>query len=536
MTPLEKPDGGTMTIAVSSKSPLMRGAKITQVLRGWIFGSIAFTAAAPALAADATGGVPINLPGLVQGDEPVVMTSHAIAGRQGRLTYTAMVGRLPIRDSETGQVRGWLGFTAYKREPQGGTVRPLTFVWNGGGATNSVLTHTVGFGPRVLAGSPAHGMEDNPDTLLETTDLVFLDPMTTGFSRPARPEFTQAFLTTLGDIAVTDEFIRQYRARFGAARQPLFLIGESFGTWRAAGVQEAMAKRGDPIAGSILISASGALDNAEPESFTQASYIQPRTAAALYFRRLSPDLMRDPPATLNAAAAWAFNVYRPALDSLSRLTANQRAEIAKGIARFTGVAATSVDPVTLTVTNLQFRKSMFPGDPERTLNMLDLRDFGDIVLPDGKPTADYLREELGYATDLTYIPEEKGYTPPASPDSPKKPGWILDQRPDAQAETARRVAQGGGPSPGLPWIENSLHSDKHLRVMIAIGRYDSLNGCGTARQVAAGFAPDIAARFVYACYEGGHMMYMSRPIRARLSDDIQAFMRETLLKRAGAKS
>lgn len=473
---------------------------------------------------------PRIIPALVQGDEPVVVTEHRVQTRNGPLAYTAMIGRLPVRDDETGEIKGWAGFIAYVKAPRKGEVRPLSFVWNGGGPSNSAFTHTVGFGPRIIKDAYGDVMIDNPDTLLQTTDLVFYDPITTGFSRPAKPEFAQEFLTTLGDMAATTEFIRQYRAKFAVRRQPVFLVGESTGSWRAAGVQDIMTKRGDRIAGSVLVSASGGATSILPYSYTQAGYIQPRTATAFYYKRLAPDLMRDRATTLKAVAEWSYQIYQPALENLDKLSPAEREAIARDLARYTGVPAEKIDRKTLVMTNLEFRQSFFPGDKAKVLNMHDLRHFGETRHPDGEVVATYLREELGYATDLTYAPDEPGYeTTPKPANAQPKPRWIWNHTPGAQAEADRRLAQGGGPPPALRWLESAMGADKKLRVMITTGVYDSLNGCEANVQSTKKFAPDISARFTHGCYEGGHLMYEFPDTRATLNAEIQAFIKDTVV-------
>jgi len=130
----------------------------------------------------------------VTGDEPIVVTEHRIQTAHGALPYEARAGRLPIRSEQTGEIRGFIFFVAY------------------------VVTAS---GPRRRTKA---GMVDNPETLLADSDLVFYDALETGFSRPAAPEYAPEFLNTQGDVAVTAEFIRAYRARFRAIGQPLWRI------------------------------------------------------------------------------------------------------------------------------------------------------------------------------------------------------------------------------------------------------------------------------------------------------------------------
>ena len=132
--------------------------------------------------------------------------------------------------------------------------RPLTFAWNGGPGSNSLLLQLSALGPRRLTDDGERGdhagliaFEDNEATWLDATDLVFVDPIGTGFSRPSRPEYADDFYGVLGDIATTVEFIRTYRARFDAWDAPVYLAGESYGVWRAAGAAESMERAGQRV-------------------------------------------------------------------------------------------------------------------------------------------------------------------------------------------------------------------------------------------------------------------------------------------------
>ncbi|HEX5262685.1 MAG TPA: hypothetical protein VFW13_04120, partial [Phenylobacterium sp.] len=146
------------------------------------------------LAALSIATAPLGAPPLlVPGDEPVVVTQHKITTSRGVLAYEARAGRLPIRNAETGEVRGHIFFTAYVvKQPPGAKPRPLTFAWNGGPTAPAVLVQTELLGPRRIEGAK---FVDNAESLLYASDLVFMDPVETGFSRPARPEFDKEFLS-----------------------------------------------------------------------------------------------------------------------------------------------------------------------------------------------------------------------------------------------------------------------------------------------------------------------------------------------------
>ena len=463
-----------------------------------------------------------TLPPLADGDEQIVVTTHTVQAARGPLTYEARIGRLPIRNDETGEVRGWVGFTAYVVPSR--TPRPLTFLWNGGPTGPSNLVHTEMFGPRRLTDA---GFIDNRETLLRTSDLVFYDPIGTGFGRPAKPEFEAEFLSVLGDFAMTAEFVRGYRAKFGAQAQPLFLGGESYGTWRVNGATELLTKRGVHVAGAILIS-GGVPGSLMPPEFQDAMYVPARTATAFELKKLPPDLMRDKASTMKAVDEWAYGTYMPALARVSSLSPEERERVALDLARFTGLKSEQVDRKTLVVTNNQFKKDLIGGGAAGALNTYDMRQVGpqpSTANGDAK-VVEYLRGELGYRTDLAYTPLEDGYMPLPGPARRSTGARFKYNHVEVTPEALARMNAGGGPPLSQPWLQNAMRADPKIRVLVVAGRYDSLNMCEGNRRMADKLEPALASRFTTECLEGGHMMYRVEASRIRLADDVARFIAE----------
>jgi carboxypeptidase C (cathepsin A) len=465
-----------------------------------------------------------NIPPLITGDETIVVTEHHIQTAHGVLNYEARVGRLPIRNDETGEVRGYAFFVAYVVKQDGGKPRPLTFLWNGGPTTNSILVHTEVFGPRRIT---AAGMVDNAETLLTHSDLVFYDPIDTGFSRPARPEYDKEFLSVLGDFAATAEFIRAYRVKFHAEEQPLFLGGESYGTWRVCGTTELLTKRGVKIAGVMLIS-GGVPGSLMPGTFQDAMYVPARTAAAFELKKLAPDLMRDKAAAMKAVGDWTYDVYMPALTRLDQLTPAERDRIATDLAHYIGVRPDQIDRKTLVMSNVAYRNGLFDGDKNHVLNQYDMRIMGAEHEAPGRVEflTSYLRGELSYNTDIAYTGLEDGYMPLPGPARRSTGERFVYNHVDITPEAMARMQAGGGPPLSQPWLQNAMRINKDLKVYVAAGRYDSLNMCEGNLHMSAKLEPDLARRFTQACYEGGHMMYRDQPTRLQLSDDLARFLKD----------
>jgi carboxypeptidase C (cathepsin A) len=465
-----------------------------------------------------------NIPPLITGDETIVVTEHHIQTAHGVLNYEARAGRLPIRNDETGEVRGYAFFVAYVVKQDGGKPRPLTFLWNGGPTTNSILVHTEVFGPRRIT---AAGMVDNAETPLTHSDLVFYDPIDTGFSRPARPEYDKEFLSVLGDFAATAEFIRAYRVKFHAEEQPLFLGGESYGTWRVCGTTELLTKRGVKIAGVMLIS-GGVPGSLMPGTFQDAMYVPARTAAAFELKKLAPDLMRDKAAAMKAVGDWTYDVYMPALTRLDQLTPAERDRIATDLAHYIGVRPDQIDRKTLVMSNVAYRNGLFDGDKNKVLNQYDMRIMGAEHEAPGRVEflTSYLRGELSYNTDIAYTGLEDGYMPLPGPARRSTGERFVYNHVDITPEAMARMQAGGGPPLSQPWLQNAMRINKDLKVYVAAGRYDSLNMCEGNLHMSAKLEPDLARRFTQACYEGGHMMYRDQPTRLQLSDDLARFLKD----------
>lgn len=462
-------------------------------------------------------------PLLTPGDEPIVVTKHDMQTAGGTLRYEARAGRLPIRHDETGEVRGRIFFTAYVVPPTDARARPIAFLWNGGPTVSSLLLHTEMFGPRRLESS---GFVDNFETLLTHSDLVFYDPVGTGFSRPEGADNAEEFYSTLGDFAATAEFIRAYRARFGAERQPLFIGGESYGTWRAGGVAELLTNARMDVEGVLLIS-GGIPGSQMPHAFSDAMYVPARTAAAFHHRKLAPDLLADRAATLRQVTEWARNIYWPVLGRIATLTAVEREAIARDLARFTGVRPELIDRSTLVMNNRTFLQSLFEGDEERVLDTFDMRKFAAGGRSDrgrGDAILGYLRQDLGYSTDLAYTGLEAGYMPRPGPDRRSTGSRWSYNHVEITPEMIARAQGGGGPPGSQPWLQRAMRANPDLRVFVAAGRFDSLNMCDGNRDMVARLEAQLASRFTLECYEGGHMMYRDPAERRQLASDVRAFI------------
>jgi carboxypeptidase C (cathepsin A) len=456
--------------------------------------------------------------------EPSVVTRHSIAIAGKPLAYTAETGRIAIRDPETGQPRGWMFYIAY-RVPSA-KPRPLAFVWNGGPGANSATLHFEVAGPK--RGEDGR-LVDNAETWLTHADLVFVDPIGTGFSRPARPEDAQGFYGTLGDVASVTEFVRSWRILHAAEAQPLYLIGESWGAGRAANVGEALLKRGVRVDGLGLISGGTGLSRLGDDGPVGHLRIAGYAATALHHGKLAPDVGTTPQAVRSAAETWALDTYGPALARLAQLTPDEREQIAAGLSRLTGVPAAKIDRKTLVITPRQFRAELGGDKP---LNVFDMRIRDEPRDRAEAAILTYLRADLGYRTDLPYVGlEAEPNGPDGKPPLSVGARWDYATAPITPAEReaayAEAVRTGAGPpklGPPLPGTAEALALNPKLRVLVASGLYDSLANCAGDDETARRLPAPLKAAMTFRCYPGGHMMYRDQPTRLQFSQDIRALV------------
>ena len=263
------------------------------------------------------------------------------------LAYTTTVGQLPVA-TDAGETEAQIFFMAYTADnPTPGVQRPLLFAFNGGPGAASVWLHLGAMGPRRVQmlpdgkmPPPPFRLADNESSWLEFGDMVFIDPVGTGYSRAVKPELTQKFTTVRGDIEAVGRFIRLYLGRYERWKSPLFLVGESYGAFRASGLSEYLADHGIALNGIILVSS---IMNLQTVTFDQGNdlpyvlFLPSYTATAWYHRKLAPPLQADLDKTLAEAESWAETDYATALGKGDRLTPQERRRVAEKLAALTGL-------------------------------------------------------------------------------------------------------------------------------------------------------------------------------------------------------
>ncbi len=349
------------------------------------------------------------------------------------LRYSVTTGFMPLK-SDTGDAEARVFFMAYTLERGSGPeARPLMFSFNGGPGSSSVWLHLGALGPKRVKmradgqmPSPPYQLVDNEQTWLDDSDLVFIDPVGTGYSRPAKPELGKKYWGVQGDIESVGEFIRLYLTRYERWASPLFLVGESYGTTRAAGLSGYLVEKGIAFNGILLVSS---ILNFQTARFTTGNdlpyplFLPTYAATAWYHKKLPPDLQSKPLGDfLREVEAFAAADYPNALQKGDRMSAPERQEMVKRVSRYTGLSETYVDESDLRIEIQRFCKELLRREG-RTVGRLDSRfrgsdSSGVAERPEFDPSMtairppytatfnDYVRRSLGYKTD-TRVPHPR---------------------------------------------------------------------------------------------------------------------------------
>jgi carboxypeptidase C (cathepsin A) len=466
------------------------------------------------------GMQPINYPA-----QPIV-TQHQITLHGETIQYSAHVGFMPIRQATSGVTEGHLFYIYYaKSGVTDKSKRPVWFLFNGGPGAASVWLHMGAFGPKMvklnsngMATPPPYSYVDNPNCLLDTGDLVFIDAMGTGFSRPDRPNFGADFGGVENDLAAFGEFIRSFLNEYNLWGSPLFVGGESYGTTRAAGLAGYLTDHDMPINGVMLLSA--VIDaNAAAGEQRQLSTLPTEIMTAHFHKKLAPDLQKlSVEQIAKQAREFASGEYLEYLFDGARATEAQRNKVLTDFARYTGLPKSFVDGLDLRVPLGPFSTELM-RDQHMMTSRLDSRfagyqldagatntsfDFSNANIEDCFLTAfeAYVRNDLNYKNDgLYYV---AGNAPPWS-----------------------------GEYNTVVNLENGLAKNPHMHLFVGMGYYDfacpfypmewTINHLKASDEVKKN---NISMGY----YEAGHMVYIDQPSAAKYHADLVKFVQGSLLK------
>jgi carboxypeptidase C (cathepsin A) len=455
-------------------------------------------------------------------------THHSIKTADGSLDYTATAGTLVLKD-EDGKPLASIFFVAYTKDGiKDLSKRPVTFTFNGGPGSSSAWLHMGAFGPKRVQlddegnplPSPAR-LVDNPYNLLDATDLVFIDPVTTGYSRPAPGVPNSKFHGFQQDLDSVGEFIRLYTTHFKRWPSPKFLAGESYGGTRAAGLASLLLdKHNMSLNGVILVSPALNFETIrfdEGNDLPYVLFLPTYTATAWYHKCLAKELQSDLRKTLAEAKEFAQTEYNVALIKGDRLNEAERKTVAAKVARFTGLSEKYVLQTNLRVQIQRFCRELLRDD-RKTVGRLDSRFVGydkDAAgeTPEYDPASaahsgsfaatinDYLRNELKFETELTYELLTSRVQP-----------WDYGTAKNKYLNVA-------------PLLRQAMTKNRDLRVFVADGYYDLATPfCATDYSIDhMALEPSLLGNITTRHYEAGHMMYVRKGSHDQLHKDLTKF-------------
>lgn len=486
---------------------------------------------APLFAADEPAGPPTASPPPTAAppQEPVT-SEHKIEFGGKKHRYFVTVGMLPIKNA--GDVaEANLFYTAYSLgSKDGDRKRPLTFTFNGGPGSSSVWLHLGGLAPKRVQmlddgamPAPPFKLIDNEFTWLEKTDLVFIDPVDTGYSRATSPELAAKLKSVEGDLDAVGEFIRLYLTRAKRWTSPLFLAGESYGTFRAAGLSGKLIEKGIAFNGIILV--SSVLDmltlHFHPgNDLPYMVYVPTYAATAWRHGRLPAKLQaRDLKDVLSEAEAWTMGEYAVALAKGNALASDEHASIAEKLARFTGLSKSFIERSNLRVEIQTFCKELL-RDEGRTVGRLDSRYTGFDV--------------SGVSATPDYDPSMAAIRPPftaALNDHLRNLGWETD----VEYHILRGIEWNWGEAKEgyartTEALESAFAKNPYLHLFVASGYYDLATPyfatAYTLRHLA--LAPETRGNISTSEYPVGHMVYLESTVLEKLRDDVTVFIDRAL--------
>ncbi len=463
------------------------------------------------------------------------ITEHVIEINGEKIEYTATAGTITLRDKKNEPTASVFYIAYAKKGVEDKAKRPVTFSFNGGPGSSSVWLHMGLLGPRRVIleadGSPVpppYRMEDNEFSILDDTDLVFIDPVSTGYSRATKLEDAKNFHGVNEDISSVADFIRLYVTRNERWLSPKFIIGESYGTTRAAGLtQELSSQHRMNVNGIMLVSSVLnflTIQFAEGNDLPYQLFLPTYTATAWYHKKLPDDLQNQPLTNVLALAeSFASGSYNEALFAGDGIGGEQRAAVLNEYSRLTGLDPDFVDQSNLRVTIFEFTRELLRDeglaigrfDSRYTGRVRDRRGLGMEYDPSGEAIFSaytstfnhYVRAELNFESDMPYNILTGDVHP-----------WNW-----GSGNSYVNVAQA---------LAESMTQNPFLKVHLSNGYYDLATPYFATRYTFnhLGIDPGLMKNITQNDYTAGHMMYLNLPDLKKQKEDLAKFINSAIAR------
>jgi carboxypeptidase C (cathepsin A) len=470
------------------------------------------------------------------------VTQHKIIVGGMTINYKATAGMLIVRDAKD-QPYASIGYFAYARNDVADpSRRPITFAYNGGPGSPSVWLHMGALGPKRVVTTdaaptppPPLKIVDNEWSLLDRTDLVLIDPVGTGFSRAVGEAKDKDFWGVDPDIESVSRFITQYITETGRWNSPKYLLGESYGTTRSAGVVDYLqSKEYMSFNGVILVSLAtdldliieGNIEGAKDHNWFLPLWLPTYTAVAWCHKAL-PERPAELAPLLDEVRAFALGEYARALALGGDLSPAGRKETIEKLRRYTGLSLEYLERADLEVSLGQFAKELFRGRRD-TVGLLDARFLGVSFNPLGESAEfdpmdaaispaflaafmDYLHRELNFGREMAYRPDAGAFE-----------SWDFKHKIEGLELPQQTVGTGVN-------LAHAMGTNPHLKVLVLQGIYDLVTPLLATEYMVShlGLRPDLRPNIGITYYDAGHMMYLHEPSLRKFKSDVAAFIDAT---------
>lgn len=462
--------------------------------------------------------------------EESVVTNHTMHVGGKELSYKAIAGNLLLKNNEQNQPKASIFYVAYiKDDVNNNSERPLLFCFNGGPGSSSVWLHMGIFGPkRVLLSEdgesvPPYKIVDNEYSILDLADLVFIDPVSTGYSRAVSGEDAKQFHGVEEDIASVGEFVRQFITRYERWDSPKLLAGESYGTTRAAGLAGYLHDEYNIyLNGVVLISSvlnfQTIQDSDKGNDLPYPLFLPTYTATALYHKMLSDDLQNDPKKTLEDVKKFALTDYTVALMQGSSLSKEEKEKIEEKLALYTGLNRDFINR-----SDIRIYPSRFSSELLKSKRLAVGRFDTRVVGPSLDPSCDY----NGYDPSFDGI---AGAFTAAFNQYVRKDLKVKEDREYKIIANINSKWNYGSAKNQFLNMSTNLHDvmtkNEALRVFVGSGYYDMATPFFATDYTFTHLrlTPDLQKHVSHYYYDGGHMMYTQLASLIKMKNDLKDWM------------
>jgi carboxypeptidase C (cathepsin A) len=483
---------------------------------------------APATASETPAGAVRRGP---PAEERESVTHHKARIGGQEISYTAKAATYVIK-SDDGTPKASIFFVAYTKDGVSDTSqRPLSFVYNGGPGSASLFTH-MGLGPKRIVltddgyGMPApYSIVDNNDSFLDATDMVFIDAVSTGYSRPAPGENPSQFYGVVQDATMFSDFIYQYVTREERWASPKFLLGESYGTTRSAQLSQILQQRHQMYLSGVALISSVGFGNWGADDRT-IFFLPTQSVSAWYHKLLPADLQKMTVEQIaQAAREFAHGEYAQALEKGDQISPAEYKKVVADLARFTGLSPKYIEQANLRVSpqrwfkELQRDKRKITGRLDARFTGMDVDAAGERYEYDSSEASyegayvamfhDYVRRDLKWNSELYYTV------------SANVRPWDQGQ-PGAPAEALR----------------SAMTQQTHMKLLVICGYYDHATPFNGIEQTVSHMMlePSVRKNVSFTYYEAGHMMYVDKKAREKLHKDVDSWIESSYPHGGGAGS